>query len=139
VRYEKEDRSRYVMYPPSTIGDMGILAKMKGALGVARVKTLIQPRSEAMVELLNQLLVFFEKKPMFEKDVTEEGIQKSMLLNKKLRVAVAKGLKQLESENWISRKELEAFSKILYTYAPSINQQLNTILILENNYLECAR
>ena len=139
VRYEKEDRSRYVMYPPSTIGDMGILAKMKGALGVARVKTLIQPRSDAMVELLNQLLVFFEKKPMFEKDVTEEGIQKSMLLNKKLRVAVAKGLKQLESENWISRKELEAFSKILYTYAPSINQQLNTILILENNYLECAR
>jgi hypothetical protein len=137
VRYEKGDKRRYLIYPPSMVGDMGILAKMKGALGVAKVKTLIQPQSEAMAEFLNQLLVFLEKKPMFEKDVTEAGIQKSMLLNKKPRVAVVKGLKQLESENWISRKELQAFCKILYTYAPSINQRLNTILIPENNYLKC--
>jgi hypothetical protein len=137
VRYEKGDKRRYVMYPPSIVGDIGVLAKMKGALGVAKVKTLIQPRSEAMVKFLNQLLVFFEKKPMFEKDVTEAGIQKSMLINKKLRVAVVKGLKQLRSENWISRKELQAFCKILYTYAPLMNQQLHTILISENNYLKC--
>ncbi len=137
VRYEKGDRRRYVVYPPSIVGDMGVLAKMKGALGVAKVKTLIQPRSEAMAVFLNKLIGFFEKKPLFEKEVTEAGIQKSILLNKKLRVALAKGLKQLESENWISRRELQAFSEILYTYAPSINLQLNTILISKNTYLKC--
>jgi len=137
VRYEKGEKRRYVIYPPSIVGDMGILAKMKGALGATKVKTLIQFRSEAIAAFLNQLLAFFEKKPMLEKDATEAGIQKSMLLRKKLRIAVAKGLKQLENENWISRKELQAFCKILYTYAPSINQQLNAILVSENNYLKC--
>ena len=139
ARYEKGDKRRYVVYPPSMIGDLGILAKMKGALGVAKVKTLIQPRSEAIAGFLNQLLVLFEKKPMFEKDVTEAGIQKSMLLNKKLRVAVVKGLKQLESENWISKKEQQVFCEILYAYTPSMNQQLRTIMIPENNYLKCLQ
>ena len=134
VRYEKEDRKRYVIYPPSTVGDMGILAKMKGALGAAKVKTLIQPRSEAMAEFLNQLQSFFEKKPMLEKEVTEAGIRNSLLLRKNLRVAVAKGLKQLEKENWISGKELQAFNKILYTYAPPINLKLKTLPISENNH-----
>ncbi len=138
VRYEKGDRRRYVMYPPSIVGDMGILAKMKGALGVTKVKTLIQPRSEVIATFLNQLLGLFEKKPMLEKEVTEAGIQKSILLGKNLRVALAKGLKQLESENWISRKELQAFSKILYTYALSVNRQLNTIVISDNDYLKCS-
>jgi hypothetical protein len=138
VRYEKRDRKRYVIYPPSIVEDMGILAKMKGALGVAKVKTLIQPRSEAMAEFLNKLLSFLEKKPMLEKEITEVGIRKSILLRKNLRVAVVKGLKQLENEKWISRKELQAFSKILYTYASPINLHFKTIPISENNYLKCT-
>ena len=137
ARYEKEDKRRYFVYPPSIVGNMGALTKMKGALGVTKVKTLIQPRSEATAAFLNQLPVFFEKKPMLEKDVTESGIQKSILLRKKLRVGVTKGLKKLQNENWISKKELQAFRKILYTYAPSMKRNLNTILISENNYLKC--
>jgi hypothetical protein len=137
ARYEKGDKRRYTIYPPSIIEDMGILTKMKGALGATKVKNLIAPRSKATTAFLNQLLTLFEKKPMLEKDVTEAGIQKSILLLKKHRVGIAKGLKQLENENWISKKELQVFSKILYTYASATNQQLNTILIPEQNYLEC--
>ena len=137
ARYEKGDKRRYTIYPPSTIEDMGILTKMKGALGATKVKNLIKPRSEAMAAFLNQLLTLFEKKPMLEKDVTEASIQKSILLLKRHRIGISKGLKQLENENWISKKERQVFSKILYTYASATNRQLNTILIPEQNYLQC--
>jgi len=137
VRYEKEDKRRYVIYPPSMVKDIGILTKMKGALGTAKVKTLIQPRSQAIAIFLKQLLDLFDKKPILEKDVTEACIQKSILLRKNLRVSVVKGLKQLEKEKWISTKEREVFSKILYTYAPSINGQIETIFISNNNYQTC--
>lgn len=137
VRYEKGDKRRYVIYPPSIVGGMGILTKMKGALGAAKVKTLIQPRSETTTTFLNQLPAFLEKRPMLEKDLTETGIQKSTLLKKNLRVAIAKGLKKLEKQKWISKRELEVFSKILYTYAPSTSRKLKTILIPESNYQKC--
>jgi len=39
-----------------------------------------------------------------------------------LRVGVKKGLKGLEEENWISKNELEAFSKLLYIYTDAAQQ-----------------
>ena len=107
---------------------------MKGALGALKVKTLVQPRSKAVTTFLNQLLVLLEKKPMLEKDVTEAGIQRSILLRKQLRADLTKGLKELENENWISKNELQAFNKILYMYASSMKQQKGITLIPDSNY-----
>jgi hypothetical protein len=117
VRYETEDKKRYVVYSPSTVGDMGILTKMKGALGAARMKALFQSRSKAITTFLNQLVTLIEKNTMFEKEVTEAGIQSSVLLKKQLRIGVKKGLKELKNENWISKNELQTLSKLLYIYS----------------------
>ena len=137
VRYEKGDQKRYVVYPPLVAKDMSVLTKMKGALGATKAKALIQSRSEATATFLNQLPALFEKKPMLEKYLTEAGIQRSLLLKKQLRAGVTKGLKELENENWISKNELRAFSKILYIYASSMNKRTNVKLIPENSYLKC--
>ncbi len=122
TRYEKGDKKRYVVYPPSTVGNMGILTKMKGALGAAKVKALLQSRSMVMTTFLNKLAQLIEKNPMLEKDITEAGIEASVVLKKRLRVGVKKGLKGLEKENWISKNELEAFSKLLYIYTGAAQQ-----------------
>jgi hypothetical protein len=135
VRYEKGEKKRYAIYPPSVVGDMGILTKMKGALGALKVKALLQPRSEAITALLNQLLALFEKKPMLEKAVTEAGIRNSILLKKHLRVGVKKGLKELEVENWISRNELQTISRLLYIYSTSINRRTKAMLIPETAFV----
>jgi hypothetical protein len=90
---------------------------MKGALGAAKMKALLQSRSKAMTTFLNQLVVLIEKNPMVEKEVTEAGIQDSVLQTKKLRISVKKGLKELEKENWISRNELQTLTKLLYIYS----------------------
>jgi hypothetical protein len=120
ARYEKGDKKRYVVYPPSLVGDMGILTKMKGALGVAKLNALFQSRSKAMATFLNQVVELIENNPMLEKDITEAGIQTSILLKKRLRVGVKEGLKELENQNWISEKEFQAFSRLLYIYTSAV-------------------
>lgn len=137
VRYEKGEKKRYLLYPPSVIGDMGILTKMKGALGATKVKALLQSRSEPIATFLNQLPAHLEKKPMLEKTVTETGIRNSILLKKQLRVGVKKGLKELENQHWISKNELQTISKILYIYSSSMDRQIKTIVIPENEQLRC--
>jgi len=117
VRYETEDKKRYALYPPSIVSDMGILTKMKGALGAEKMKALLQSRSKAITAFFNQLVALIEKNPMLEKEVTEAGIQDSVLQEKQLRKRVKKGLKELENENWISKNELQTLSKLLYIYS----------------------
>ena len=117
ARYEKEGNQRYVIYPPSIVGDMDILTRMKGALGAAKMNAFLQPRSKAITTFLNQLVPLLQQNPMLEKEVTEAGIQESLLRIKELRLGVKKGLEELENEQWISKDEVENFSKILYIYA----------------------
>ncbi len=117
ARYEKEGKQRYLITPPSIVGDMDLLTKMKGALGAAKMKAFLQPRSKAIATFLNQLVPLLQQNPMLEKEVTEAGIQESLLRIKELRLGVKKGLEELENEQWISKDEVENFSKILYIYA----------------------
>jgi len=117
ARYEREAKKRYVVHPPSIVSGMGILTKMKGAMGSPRMKDFLQPRSKAVSLFLNQLVTLIEKDSMFEKEVTEAGIQNSILRQKKLRIGVKRGLKQLREENWLSKNELQTLGKLLYIYA----------------------
>ena len=116
VRYDAGDRRRYAVYAPSIVGDLGTVTRMKGALGVARMKALLRPRSKALTAFLNQVISLLERNPMLEKEVTEAGIQRSLLLTRQLRVNVRKGLQELETEEWISPDELQNVSELLYMY-----------------------
>ncbi len=117
VRYEMEAKKRYVVYPPSVAGGMGFLTKMKGALGGAKMKAFLQPRSKAITAFLNQLVTVVQKDPVFEKEVTDAGIQDSVLRMKELRIGAKRGLKELRDEKWISKNELQTISDLLYMYA----------------------
>lgn len=137
LRYEKGERKRYNLYPPSVAGDIGLLTKMKGSIGAAKVKAMLQPRSETIVKFFDQIPALLEKKPMLEKSLTEEGIRNSILLQKNMRTSVRKGLEELKDRNWISKNELQKISKILYMYSSSMNRQTKTMVITENDYLRC--
>ncbi len=117
VRYEKEKNKRYAVYPPSIAGNMGIMVKMKGALGAQKMKTLLQPRSKALTEFLNQLVTLIQKNPLLERELTDAGIHDSILRRRKLRIAVKRGLKELRKENWITKNENQSLGKLLYMYA----------------------
>jgi len=111
--YETEQKKRYVMYSPSVVGSMGILTKLKGVFGATKMKSFLQPRSKAITTFLNQLVTLTQENPVFEKEVSDAGIQASILQTKESREPIKKGLEELKEEKWISESELQTFRKLL--------------------------
>lgn len=111
--YETEQKKRYVVHPPSVVGSMGILTKLKGVFGATKMKSFLQPRSKAITTFLSQLVTLIQENPVFEKEISDAGIRVSILRTKGSRELVKKGLEELKEEKWISESELQTFSKLL--------------------------
>ena len=111
--YQTELKKRYVLYPPSVAGSMGILTKFKRVFGVAKIKSLLQHRSKAITSLLNQLLTVIEHSPVFEKEISDAGVKANILRTKESRKRIKIGLERLRNEGWISESEFQTFSELL--------------------------
>ncbi|KPV61716.1 MAG: hypothetical protein AOA66_1686 [Candidatus Bathyarchaeota archaeon BA2] len=111
--YETEQKKRYIVYPPSVVGSIGILTKLKGVFRATKMKSFLQPRSKAVTTFLSQLVALIQENPVFEKEISDAGIQVSILRTKGSRELVKKGLEELKEEKWISESELQTFSKLL--------------------------
>jgi DNA repair exonuclease SbcCD ATPase subunit len=104
---------RYVVYPPSIAGTMGVLTKFKGIFGASRVKSLFQQRSKAVANILNQLVTVIERDPVFKRDLHDEAAKANILRSKESRERVKTGLAELRKEEWISENEFQTFNSIL--------------------------
>ena len=113
VCYETELKKRYVVYPPSIVGSMGILTKLKGVFGVTKMKSFLQPRSKVIAALLDQLVILTGENPVFEKEINDAGIKANILRTTDLRIGIKRGLGELRDEKWISESELQSFSKLI--------------------------
>ncbi len=113
VCYETEEKKRYVVYPPSIVCSMGIKTKLKGIFGASKMKSCLHPRSQVITELLDHLVDLTHENPVFENEITEAGIEASILRTKELRASIRGGLAELRSENWISRNEFNVLNSLL--------------------------
>jgi len=113
VCYETKSSKRYVVYPPSILGSMGIKTKLKSVFGANKMKSFLQPRSQVIAALLDMLVDLTHENPVFEKEIIEAGIEASILRTTELRVGVMKGLRELRDENWISKDEFQYLNKLL--------------------------
>jgi len=104
---------RYVAYPPSIAGTMGVLTKFKGILGASRLKSLFQQRSKAVASILNQLITVIEHDPVFKRDLHDTAVKANILGSKEKREKVKTGLAELRKEEWVSENEFQTFSSIL--------------------------
>jgi hypothetical protein len=111
VCYETEVGKRYVVYPPSNIGSMGIKTKLKGVFGAGKMKSFLQSRSQAIATLLDRLVDLTQENPVFEKEITEAGIKANILRTTELQVGVKKGLTELREEGWISENEFQILNE----------------------------
>lgn len=113
ICYETEVGKRYVVYPPSYVGSMGIKTKLKGVFGAGKMKSFLQSRSPAIATLIDRLVDLTQENPVFEKEITEAGIKANILRTKELQLGVKKGLTELRDEGWISENELQILNKEL--------------------------
>jgi hypothetical protein len=113
VCYETNSSTRYVVYPPSILGSMGIKTKLKGVFGASKMKSCLQSRSEVIADLLDHVVDLIQENPVFEKEISEAGIEASILRTSELQEAIKRGLSELMDENWIAKDELEYLNKLL--------------------------
>ncbi|MEM3578022.1 MAG: hypothetical protein QXX51_06150 [Candidatus Bathyarchaeia archaeon] len=111
--YQFELKSRYVIFPPSFANSIGLTAKIKGALGMAKIKQLLTPRFDALTQLLGKLPVLVGQNAAFEREIFEEGSRLNILKRSTIREKIAAALKQFRDEGWFSEKEYESFSQNL--------------------------
>jgi predicted nucleic acid-binding Zn-ribbon protein/outer membrane murein-binding lipoprotein Lpp len=111
--YQRELKKRYVVYPPSIVGGMGVLTRLKGIFGAAKIKSLLQQRSKSITNLLNQVTTLTSQNPVFEKEIDDAGIRANILRTKESCLRIEKGLGELRNEGWLSENELQMFSESL--------------------------
>ncbi len=113
VCYETEVGERYVVYPPSYVGSMGIKTKLKGVFGAGKMKSFLQSRSPAIATLIDRLVDLIQENPVFEKEITEAGTKANILRTKESQLAIKKGSTELKDEGWISENEAQTLNSEL--------------------------
>jgi hypothetical protein len=104
---------KYMVYPPSIASKMKTTTKFKGMLGLSKLKSLFQQRSRAVTNVLDQLITLAERDPVFEKDLYEAGVRSNILQTAESIERVQRGIRDLESEQWISNSEAQTLSASL--------------------------
>jgi hypothetical protein len=109
--YEVGLKKRYVVFPPSAANSIGFTAKLRGALGKARIKHLLAPRFRMVNSLLEKIPALIEKDAAFAREIQEAGENANMLKSESSRKSMGDGLRKLRDEGWLSEKDFEAFSR----------------------------
>ena len=95
--YEIGLSRRYLIIPPSTITNFDFSAKLKGALGMSKIKDLLAPRFKAIAALIEKVQVLTKQNTVFENQLYDLS-QKNNLLNNSLFLEnVKKGLVYLKA------------------------------------------
>jgi hypothetical protein len=111
--YQSESGKRYVYFPPSIVSNVSFSVKFKGALGKAKIKQLLQPRSKKIVSLLSKFPLLMEQNAMFNREMNEACAKANLMQTKELCESIKEGLEMLREEGWFSEKEYESFSQML--------------------------
>jgi hypothetical protein len=104
---------RYFILSPSTVGSLGLSAKLKGALGRNKIKNLFTSRFKTLSSLTGTIQVLAQKNDLFEAELEELAKKTSIVNNDLTREDVLKGLTFLKLEGWLSEKEHQFFSEKL--------------------------
>lgn len=113
VGFQSETRKRYLHYPPSYTNSVKLLVKLKGALGMARIKQLFSPRSAALANFLNRVPSMLEENAVLERETSEAAVEDSILASQDGKEIIRHGLSRLKEEGWLSEKEYASFSNAL--------------------------
>jgi hypothetical protein len=111
VCYETDTEKRFVVYPPSYVGSLGIKTKLKGVFGAGKMKSFLQPRSQAIATLLDQLVYLTKENPVFETEITEAGNKADILREADSQAYIQKGIMELKNEGWISDSEVQELNQ----------------------------
>ena len=111
--YEMGHSRRYLIIPPSTITNVDFSAKLKGALGMSKIKNLLVPRFKAITALIEGVQVLTKQNTVFEGQLNVLSQRNNLLNNSLFLENAKKGLVYLRHEGWLSDREHQVLSNRL--------------------------
>jgi uncharacterized protein YukE len=112
--YRSKLSERYFILPPSKIGALNLSAKIKGALGMPKIKEMFTPRFQAITSLIILIQELPKQSSMMEAQINEMGKRHNILTVRSSCENAKKELLFLKHEGWISEKEQQVLSKKLF-------------------------
>ena len=110
VRYQSKENVRFTFFSPSVISSLGVGAKLKSAIGKAKISQLFEPRSKKIISILNKFAILLGEDIAFCLQINEACHEANLLELESLRQSVIAGLNQLRKAEWLSDQEYNSFS-----------------------------
>lgn len=111
--YQGGSARRYRIFPPSKISSVDFSAKLRGALGISKAKDLLVPRFKAISALIDQVEVYVNGNPVFERQLLELGQRFDLLRNSEFQEKARHGFGYLVESGWLSEREKQELSSRL--------------------------
>jgi hypothetical protein len=106
VCYDSEKKKkRYLVIPPTAIGNIGISTRLKGALGRAKIKAFHVPRFKAITSLADTIQLESERNSIFKTELKEIGEENNILAGSSALEEIEKGLLSLRDQGWLTDKD----------------------------------
>jgi hypothetical protein len=114
--YQTGPTERYLIRPPSIISAIDFSAKLKGALGMSKIKDLLIPRFKAITALIDKVQVLTKQNTVLENRLRDLCEKNNLLKTILFRENIEKGLVFLKHEGWLSDREHQVLSnRLTYT------------------------
>jgi len=111
ICFRAELKKRYVILPPSVVNTVSVFTKLKGALGMAKIKNLLAPRFKTVTSLIESTQGLTQQNAVIEAEINELGAKNNILTVDEAREGIKKGLACLKNEGWLSDKEFDAIEQ----------------------------
>ena len=111
--FEVNEDRRWLIVPPSTIGYEDFSTKLKGALGISKIKRLLIPRFKSITSLLRKFQEVTQQNSQLKDQLYRRGKEANLLANPVFQKNVKEGLTSLKQAGWLSAKEHRAVSDLI--------------------------
>jgi hypothetical protein len=113
VCYEMGLTRRFLILPPSMITTVDFSAKLKGVLGITKIKNILSPRFKAITTIIENVPAITKQNSLVENQLNDLSQKNNLLNNNLFMENAARGLVYLSNEGWVSDKEHQALSNRL--------------------------
>ena len=105
--FQAESQKRFIIVPPSIVNNVGFSTKLKGALRMSKISSLLTPRFKTLAALVESAKALAERNAGFEAELTELSTRNNILTATGMSGNIRDGLKGLRDEGWLSDKEFD--------------------------------
>ncbi len=114
--YQTGSANRYLFLAPSMTSSVGFAAKLKGVMGISKIKEMFNPRFKAIATFINKVQVITNQNSLMDQQIVDLGERNNLLKNELIRVNIEKGLVYLKDAGWLSDREYQSLTNRLNQY-----------------------